>query len=79
MIDPMVTSKIKKTKNIRPKGVEQPKRVSRREAKEDALVKEIAGTDSISLKSLLSTGGIGGQRRPHIPEKTKWELYETKK
>ena len=46
MIDPMVTSKIKKTKNIRPKGVEQPKRVSRRGTKDVALVEEIAGKES---------------------------------
>ena len=26
---------------------------------------------------MLSTGGTGGRRRPHIPDKTKWELYET--
>ena len=50
MIDPMVTSKIKKTRNIRPKGVEQPKRVSRRGAKD--------------VKSLLKTGESGGNQRP---------------
>ena len=49
----------------------------RRESKEDTLVEEIAGTDSRALKSLLNTGGTGGCRRPHIPDKTKWKLYET--
>ena len=26
---------------------------------------------------MLNTGCTGGLRRPHIPDKTKWELYET--
>ena len=45
MINPVVTSSKKKARNIRPRGVEQPKRVSRRGSKEDVLVEEIAGTD----------------------------------
>ena len=43
MDNPVVTSK-KKTRNIRPKGVEQPKRVSRRGAK-DVIAEEIAGRE----------------------------------
>ena len=74
MIDPVVIS-IKKTRNIRSKGVQQPKRVSRSGAKEDALVDEIAGKESRELKSLLKTGGSGGNQRPEIPDKIKWNLY----
>ena len=61
MDNPVVTSK-KKTRNIRPKGVEQPKRVSRRGA-EDVIAEEIAGKGR-ELKSLLKTGGSGGNQRP---------------
>ena len=76
MIDPVVTA-CEKDKKHKTEGVEQPKRVSKRGAKEGALVEKITGTDSRALKSLLDTGGIGGLRRPHIPDKSKWELYET--
>ena len=69
MDNPVVTSR-KKTRNIRPKGVEQPKRVSRRGAK-DALVEEIAGKESRELKSLLKTGGSGSRKRLGIPDKSK--------
>ena len=72
MDNPVVTSK-KKTRNIRPKGVEQPKRVSRRGAR-DVLAKEIAGKESRELKSLLKTGGSGGQKRLYRPDKSKWNL-----
>ena len=75
MIDPVVTSKTKKTSDIRPRGVEQPKRVSRRGAKDVALEEDIAGKESRELKSLLKTGGSGGDQRPEIPDKSKWNLY----
>ena len=76
MIDPVVTA-CEKDKKHKTEGVEQPKRVSKRGSKEGALVEKITGTDSRALKSLLDTGCIGGLRRPHIPDKSKWELYET--
>ena len=70
---PVVTSR-KKTRNIRPQGVEQPKSVSRRGAK-DALVEEIAVKNSRELKTLLKTGGSGRRKRLDIPNKSKWNLY----
>ena len=71
MIDPVLTSKTKKTRNIRPRGLEQPKRVSRRGAKDVALVEEIAGKESKELESLLKTGGSGGNQKPERPDKSK--------
>ena len=73
MNNPVVTSR-KKTRKIRPKGVEQPKRVSRRGA-EDIIAEEIAGKKSRELKSLLKTGGSGGKLRPNKPDKSKWNLH----
>ena len=73
MDNPVVTSR-KKTMNIRPKGVEQPKRVSRRGA-EDVIAEEIARNESRELKSLLKTGGSGGQKRLYRSDKSKWNLH----
>ena len=73
MDNPVVPSR-KKTRNIRPKGVEQPKKVSRRGDK-DVIAKEIAGKESRELKSLLKTGSSGGQKRLYRPDKSKWNLH----
>ena len=65
MDNPVVTSR-KNTRNIRPKGVERPKGVSRRGAK-DVLVEEITGKESRELRR-LKTGGSGGKTRLYRPD-----------
>ena len=51
------------------------KRVSRRGAKHFALVEEISWKESRELKSLLKTGGSGGNQRPERSDNSKWNLY----
>ena len=72
---PEVTS-VKKTRNIKPKGVDQLRRISRREAKEEKIVEEIVETESRTLMYLLNTGGSGGHQRLEIPDKVRWNSFQ---
>ena len=75
VVYPEVTS-VKKTRNIKPKGVDQLRRISRREAKEEKIVEEIVETESRTLMYLLNTGGSGGHQRLEIPDKIEWGLFQ---